>query len=61
MGKGVTISKNKKVKVKLSLSSIKYHATKMNLFNKTPHHKEILGSGGTALHIHNLSTRWRRG
>jgi len=34
---------------------------KMSMFNKTPHHEDVKGSGRTALHILSLSMIWSLG
>jgi hypothetical protein len=48
------------VKAKLSLCLTKYHTIKTYpLLNYASHHKDVLGSGGMAPRILNLSTKWR--
>jgi len=49
-----------KVKLNLSLCLTKHHVMKMYfLLNKASRHEDVLGSGGIAVLILILGTRWR--
>jgi len=51
----------RKAKVKLSLSLVRYHAMMMYpLLNKATCHEDLRGSGGIAPHILNLGNWWSR-
>jgi len=43
----------------LVLLMVKGTGRVVSLVNEIPYHESILGSGGIAPHISNLSTRWR--